>query len=83
MKRFVVLISIILCAASLAEAKTATKKKVPKRQFIDLEGLDIQGMIERPQTLYILKRSDLTFDENYDEYDYMGVIIDTTYKEPF
>lgn len=83
MKKYILLILIALCVVSLAEAKPSAKKKTPKRQFIDLEGLDIQGMIDRPQTLYILKRSDLTFDENYDEYDYMGVIIDTTYKEPF
>jgi hypothetical protein len=40
-------------------------------------------MISRPQTLYILKRSDLDFTENYDEYDYSNAIIETTYQDPF
>jgi hypothetical protein len=71
-------------AASKTKAATGAKNKGrTKQKFIDLQGLDIQGMIERPQTLYILKRADLNFDENYDEYDYTGAIIDTTYKDPF
>ncbi|MCX6111801.1 MAG: hypothetical protein NTY22_00720 [Proteobacteria bacterium] len=71
-------------AASVSRTSSTSKKKNKKtRQFIDLEGLDIQGMIDRPQTLYILKKSDLNFSENYDEYDYMSAIIDTTYQEPF
>ena len=71
-------------AVYAAKASSSSKRKGKRaRQFIDLEGLDIQGMIDRPQTLYILKKSDLNFNENYDEYDYMGAIINTTYQEPF
>lgn len=61
--------------------KTNTKAK--KKQFIDLEALEVQGLIDRPQTLYILKKSETTFKDNIDEYDYMKAIIDPTYKEPF
>jgi len=60
-----------------------TSSKAKKKQFIDLEALEVQGLIDRPQTLYILKKSETTFKDNIDEYDYMKAIIDPTYKEPF
>lgn len=65
--------------------KTAQKSgsKAKKTQFVDLEALEVQGLIDRPQTLYILKKSETTFKDNIDEYDYMKAIIDPTYKEPF
>ena len=65
--------------------KTGKKvgQKAKKKQFVDLEGLEVQGLIDRPQTLYILKKSDTTFKDNIDEYDYMKAIVDSTYKEPF
>ena len=71
--------------ASKGTKKTAqkTKSKGKKKQFIDLEALEVQGLIDRPQTLYILKKSETTFKDNIDEYDYMKAIIDPTYKEPF
>ena len=84
MKKKIALFLLLFACAMIFESNALSKAKSKKsRQFIDLEGLDIQGMIDRPQTLYILKKSDLNFSENYDEYDYMGVIINTTYKEPF
>ena len=64
-----------------ASQKTGSKAK--KKQFIDLEALEVQGLIDRPQTLYILKKSETAFKDNIDEYDYMKAIIDPTYKEPF
>ncbi len=66
--------------------KTLSKKtsvKVKKKQFVDLEGLEVQGLIDRPQTLYILKKSDTAFKDNIDEYDYLKAIVDSTYNEPF
>ena len=71
---------------ALKGTKKATQKsgnKAKKTQFIDLEALEVQGLIDRPQTLYILKKSETTFKDNIDEYDYMKAIIDPTYKEPF
>ena len=59
------------------------EKKAPKKQFVNLEGLEVQGLIDRPQTLYILKKSDTAFKDNIAEYDYMKAIVDSTYKEPF
>lgn len=68
-----------------ATTKTAKRKskKAPKKQFVNLEGLEVQGLIDRPQTLYILKKSDTAFKDNIAEYDYMKAIVDSTYKEPF
>ena len=84
MKRLITIFLVLFACTMVFESNAVCKPKAKKsRQFIDLEGLDIQGIIDRPQTLYILKKSDLNFSENYDEYDYMGVIINTTYKEPF
>ncbi len=60
-----------------------SRSKAKKTQFVDLEALEVQGLIDRPQTLYILKKSETTFKDNIDEYDYMKAIIDPTYKEPF
>ena len=81
-------ISSIAVAAPKKTGKNMVKqgkqgKKGKKTQFIDLEGLEVQGLIDRPQTLYILKKSDTLFKDNIDEYDYMKAIIDSTYKEPF
>jgi hypothetical protein len=92
MRKLVSLMIVLFAITFVVESKTMSKPKVvsnmknknKKRQrFIDLQGLDIQGMISRPQTLYILKRSDLDFTENYDEYDYSNAIIETTYQDPF
>jgi len=67
-----------------AVKKTGKKgKKGRKRQHVNLEGLEVEGLLDRPQTLYILKKSDTAFKDNFDEYDYMKAIIDPTYKEPF
>ena len=92
MRKLILLILISFAVASMIEPEAVSKPKAgsgvknknrTKQRFIDLQGLDIQGMIDRPQTLYILKRSDLNFNENYDDYDYAGAVIDTTYKDPF
>jgi hypothetical protein len=72
--------------AAKSKGKRSGKKhgsKVKKKQFVNLEGLEVQGLIDRPQTLYILKKSDTAFKDNIDDYDYMKAIVDSTYKEPF
>ncbi|MBN1115239.1 MAG: hypothetical protein JXA66_07855 [Oligoflexia bacterium] len=66
-----------------SSSKTVMEKKASKKQFIDLEGLDIQGLIDRPQTLYILKKSKVDFYDVIDDYDYVKAIMDTTYNAPF
>jgi hypothetical protein len=63
--------------------KTVRKGKKDKKTFIDLEGLDIQGLIDRPQTLYILKRSKVDFYDSIETYDYIEAIVAPTHKEPF
>ena len=83
MRKLILLILLSLAITSPDAVSGVKKKNKKKQRFIELQGLDIQGLIDRPQTLYILKRSELNFNENYDEYDYMGAIIDVTYKNPF
>ena len=68
---------------ALVKSGKKSGAKVKKKQYIDLEGLQVQGLIDRPQTLYILKKSETAFKENFDEYDYMKAIVDSIYKEPF
>lgn len=57
--------------------------KLKKDRYIDLEGLDIQGIIDRPGTLYILKKSKVEFSEKLKKYDYLKEIVNSTYNEPF
>jgi hypothetical protein len=83
------LLITVPCVEAAPKKATATKtakkksKKTPKKQFVNLEGLEVQGLIDRPQTLYILKKSDTAFKDNIAEYDYMKAIVDSTYKKPF
>jgi len=65
------------------KAGKKTGKKGKKKQYVNLEGLEVEGLLDRPQTLYILKKSETAFKDNFDEYDYMKAIVDPTYKEPF
>ena len=60
-----------------------SKQKPKKKQYVDLEGLDIMGLIDRPRTLYIIKKSDVEFKDNFADYDYVNAIIEPTYTEPF
>lgn len=81
---FTILVIIFgLQSAVLPRALTKAKREAKRRQFIDLAGIDVQGLVDRPQTLYILKKSEIDFKNNIAEYDYMSAIIDPTYKEPF
>lgn len=63
--------------------KGIKQDKKKKSTEIDLEALDIQGLIDRPQTLYILKKSKIDFYDTIDENDYVKSIVESTYKPPF
>lgn len=85
---FGLLIGPSVDAASKTNKKTsrtakASKSKSKKRQYVDLEGLDIMGLIDRPRTLYIIKKSEIDFRDNFADYDYVDAIIEPTYSEPF
>ena len=64
-------------------AAKAGQDKQKKSRVIDLEALDIQGLIDRPQTLYILKKSKINFYDTVEETDYVKTIVESTYKAPF
>ena len=82
MKKYLllILISVFLSANIVAAPKKTNSKK---RQYVDLEGLDIMGLIDRPRTLYIIKKSEIGFRDNFADYDYVDAIIEPTYGEPF
>jgi len=83
---FVVIFTFLSSTLLFAQGKnqgTGKKGASGEKQYIDLEGLDIQGLIDRPQTLYILKRSKVSFYDSIEEVDYVKIIKETTYKEPF
>jgi len=69
--------------ACSAKKKVIKKTTTKKRQYVDLEGLDITGLIDRPRTLYIIKKSDIDFRDNFADYDYTKAIVEVTYNEPF
>ncbi len=95
MKKYLLLIFIsvflssnIVAAPKKGKTKTKTSastkaNKNKKRQYVDLEGLDIMGLIDRPRTLYIIKKSEISFRDNFADYDYVDAIIEPTYGEPF
>jgi len=85
MIRVILLLFFIFSSLSLFSQARNTTRQTPKKQdrYIDLEGLDVQGIIDRPGTLYILKMSKIEFEETIKKYDYLKEIIDATYKEPF
>jgi hypothetical protein len=66
-----------------SKSSKGTKAGKKKSTEIDLEALDIQGLIDRPQTLYILKKSKIDFYDTIDENDYVKSIVESTYKAPF
>lgn len=74
-----------LCSAPKPKKKTTktSKQSLKRKQYVDLEGLDITGLIDRPRTLYIIKKSDVEFKDNFADYDYVDAIIEPTYTEPF
>ncbi|MFH1222854.1 MAG: hypothetical protein V1647_00750 [Pseudomonadota bacterium] len=84
MRYIIIITTLIFGFQSGVFCKPVKKSKpVKRRQIVDLEGIDVQGLIDRPQTLYILKKSEISFKDNIDEFDYINAIIDSTYKEPF
>lgn len=85
MIRIILAFLFITYSFSLFSQARNTGKQASKKQdrFIDLEGLDVQGIIDRPGTLYILKMSKIDFEETIKKYDYLKEIIDATYQEPF
>ncbi len=82
------LVSASICAAPKKSTKAikvtkSVKNKSKKRQYVDLESIDILGLIDRPRTLYIIKKSDTEFKDNFADYGYINAIIEPTYSEPF
>lgn len=78
-----VLFFLIINIEAKENKNNSSKSKVSKNRYIDLEGLDVQGIIDRPGTLYILKKSKVEFQDTLKKYDYLKEIINSTYKEPF
>ena len=84
MKKLLVFLSLFIFSISAQEKESGTKsKKSTGKRYIDLEGLDIQGIIDRPGTLYILKKSKVEFEDTIKNYDYVKEIVNSTYKDPF
>jgi len=81
---FIICLAILSPLFLYSQAKNTSRQATNKKdRFIDLEGLDVQGIIDRPGTLYILRMSKIEFEETIKKYDYLKEIIDATYKEPF
>lgn len=84
MKKFLVFLFLFNFLIYAQEKGSATKsKKNTGKRYIDLEGLDVQGTIDRPGTLYILKKSKVEFEDTLKKYDYVKEIVNSTYKDPF
>lgn len=85
MKKLLIFIFLFIFSVSAQEKNTAANKskKSSGKRYIDLEGLDIQGIIDRPGTLYILKKSKVEFEDTMKKYDYVKEIVNSTYKDPF
>lgn len=71
------LIFLFIITSSVLNAQTK------KRQIIDMESTDIQGLVDRPQTLYIIKKTETAYNYDFNKYDYVKAILEPIYKEPF
>lgn len=83
MRSLIIFLILFSFSISAQEKTTGKNKKSTARRYIDLEGLDIQGIIDRPGTLYILKKSKVEFEDTIKKYDYVKEIVNSTYKDPF
>ena len=83
MKKIFFISILTLLSSSIVYGAKTQQKKTGGRQYVDLESLDIIGLIDRPKTMYIIKKSDTEFKDNFADYDYVNAIIEPTYSEPF
>jgi len=65
-----------LCAASPAQAQK-------KQRIIELEALIVEGQIQRPQAVYIIKRAGLDFGAAAKRKSFIDKVKETISEEPF
>ncbi|MFP2962943.1 hypothetical protein ACLEPN_35515 [Myxococcus sp. 1LA] len=67
--------------ASSASAPPSTKKA--PRKVIRLEAITVEGRIQKPQAMYILQRSNLSFDDLSRTESFVPKVEKSVEQEPF
>ena len=65
-----------------APARTASQS-APKKKVIRLEAITVEGRIQKPQAFYILRRSNLSFEDLSRSESFVPKISKSVEKEPF
>jgi len=68
--------------ASTASRDAAQPKKAP-RKVIRLEAITVEGRIQKPQAMYILQRSNLSFDDLNRTESFVPEVEKSVEQEPF
>ncbi|NVJ10094.1 hypothetical protein HUW63_33340 [Myxococcus sp. AM001] len=68
--------------ASSSSSGAAAPKKAPRR-VIRLEALTVEGRIQKPQAMYILQRSNLSFDDLSRTESFVPKVVKSVEQEPF
>ncbi|AEI65387.1 hypothetical protein [Corallococcus macrosporus] len=67
--------------ASSGSAPPSTKKA--PRKVIRLEAITVEGRIQKPQAMYILQRSNLSFDDLSRTESFVPKVVKSVEQEPF
>ncbi|QDE88989.1 hypothetical protein BHS06_08430 [Myxococcus xanthus] len=68
--------------ASSSSSGAASPKKAP-RKVIRLEAITVEGRIQKPQAMYILQRSNLSFDDLNRTESFVPKVEKSVEQEPF
>ncbi|WP_426749987.1 hypothetical protein [Myxococcus sp. Y35] len=68
--------------ASTASSDAAPPKKAP-RKVIRLEAITVEGRIQKPQAMYILQRSNLSFDDLNRTESFVPKVEKSVEQDPF
>ncbi len=90
MRPTLALIVLLTAAPALAQdasrsataSSNASSKKAP-RKVIRLEAITVEGRIQKPQAMYILQRSNLSFDDLNRTESFVPKVEKSVEQEPF
>ncbi len=74
-------LAITILSSTSALAQSPRSGRAPK--VVELEGLEIEGRIAKPQVFYILGRSSIRYENLSMDQSFVHRIIDAAKKNPF
>ena len=86
MRPALALVLLLAAAPALAQDKAAPKpsKEAPrKKKVLRLEAITVEGHVQKPQAIYILPRSNPSFDELNKAESFAPKVVKSVEQEPF